>query len=94
MSLLKRIEDKGAVLEWSPVASRPDLVALGTKVQNNLQLFYTCIYTLFLFCSLFRILLVSASMTTEEKLSCTVLIFRIQVVQQRNYLETLVPSKF
>jgi hypothetical protein len=32
MSLLKQIEDKGAVLEWSPVLSYPNLVALGTKV--------------------------------------------------------------
>jgi hypothetical protein len=32
MSLLKEIEDKGAVLEWSPVAAHPNLVALGTKV--------------------------------------------------------------
>ena len=32
MSLLKQIEDKGAVLEWSPVAQHANLVALGTKV--------------------------------------------------------------
>jgi hypothetical protein len=32
MSLLKQIDDKGAVLEWSPVSSKPNLVALGTKV--------------------------------------------------------------
>ena len=32
MSLLKQIEDKGAVLEWSPVAEYANLVALGTKV--------------------------------------------------------------
>jgi hypothetical protein len=32
MSLLKQIEDKGAVLEWSPVAEYASLVALGTKV--------------------------------------------------------------
>ena len=31
MSLLKEIEDKGAVLEWSPVVGRPNLAALGTK---------------------------------------------------------------
>eukprot|EP01038_Epipyxis_sp_PR26KG_P012063 gene12063-16144_t len=31
MSLLKQIEDKGAVLEWSPLAAYPNLVALGTK---------------------------------------------------------------
>ncbi|KAJ1425674.1 hypothetical protein B484DRAFT_451002 [Ochromonadaceae sp. CCMP2298] len=31
MSLLKQIEDKGAVLEWSPVAEYANLVALGTK---------------------------------------------------------------
>ena len=34
MSLLKQIEDKGAVLEWSPVLSYPNLVALGTKVKK------------------------------------------------------------
>ena len=32
MSLLKQINDKGAVLEWCPVKSKPNLVALGTKV--------------------------------------------------------------
>jgi hypothetical protein len=32
MSLLKQIDDKGAVLEWSPIAKCPNLVALGTKV--------------------------------------------------------------
>ena len=31
MSLLKQIDDKGAVLEWSPIASQPNMVALGTK---------------------------------------------------------------
>lgn len=34
MSLLKLIEDKGAVLEWSPVSQYANLVALGTKVRN------------------------------------------------------------
>jgi hypothetical protein len=33
MSLLKQIDDKGAVLEWSPVAQHASLVALGTKVR-------------------------------------------------------------
>ncbi len=32
MSLLKNIRDKGAILEWSPIQSQPNLVALGTKV--------------------------------------------------------------
>jgi hypothetical protein len=32
MSFLKQIDDKGAVLEWSPVASQPNMVALGTQV--------------------------------------------------------------
>lgn len=32
MSLLKVIEDKGAVVSWSPIADKPNLVALGTKV--------------------------------------------------------------
>jgi hypothetical protein len=32
MSLLSQIEDKGAVLEWSPIQALPNLVALGTKV--------------------------------------------------------------
>lgn len=31
MSLLKQIDDKGAVLSWSPLSSIPNLVALGTK---------------------------------------------------------------
>jgi len=31
MSLLKQIEDKGAVLEWSPIVQNANLVALGTK---------------------------------------------------------------
>ena len=31
MSLLRRIENKGCVLEWSPIALQPNLVALGTK---------------------------------------------------------------
>ena len=34
MSLLKQINDKGAVLEWSPIASQANLVALGTKVMK------------------------------------------------------------
>ena len=32
MSLLKRINDKGAVIAWSPLQERPALLALGTKV--------------------------------------------------------------
>ena len=35
MSLLKQIDDKGAVLEWSPVRGKPNLVALGTKVSSS-----------------------------------------------------------
>lgn len=35
MSLLKQIDDKGAVLEWSPVPSQANLVALGTKVRSQ-----------------------------------------------------------
>jgi len=31
MSLLKQIDDKGAVLEWSPYAERASMVALATK---------------------------------------------------------------
>ncbi len=31
MSLLKQINDKGAVLAWSRLAAHPNLVALGTK---------------------------------------------------------------
>ena len=34
MSFLKQIDDKGAVLEWSPIAGQPNLVALGTKVNE------------------------------------------------------------
>ena len=33
MSLLKQIDDKGAVVEWSPIASNANIVALGTKVR-------------------------------------------------------------
>jgi hypothetical protein len=32
MSLLKQINDKGAVVEWCPLAEHGNLVALGTKV--------------------------------------------------------------
>jgi hypothetical protein len=35
MSLLKEISDKGAVLEWSPLMSNPNWVALGTKVNES-----------------------------------------------------------
>ena len=31
MSLLKQIDDRGAVLEWSPYAERASMVALATK---------------------------------------------------------------
>ena len=31
MSLVKEIEDKGATLAWSPVATAPNFVALGMK---------------------------------------------------------------
>lgn len=34
MSLLKRINDKGAVIAWSPLRERPALLALGTKVST------------------------------------------------------------
>jgi hypothetical protein len=33
MTLLKEITDKGAVLEWSPIADTARVVALGTKVR-------------------------------------------------------------
>lgn len=42
MSLLKNIPDKGAVLAWSRLSDKPHLVALGTKVSNNL---FSCRYT-------------------------------------------------
>ena len=32
MSLLKQIDDKGAVLEWCPIAGNANMVSLGTKV--------------------------------------------------------------
>jgi hypothetical protein len=32
MSFLKQIDDKGAVLAWSPVPHMPNVVAIGTKV--------------------------------------------------------------
>lgn len=35
MSLLKQIDDKGAVLAWSPISSYPNLVALGTKESSG-----------------------------------------------------------
>jgi hypothetical protein len=31
MSLLKQIDDRGVVLEWSPFRNKPNLVALATK---------------------------------------------------------------
>jgi hypothetical protein len=43
MSLLKQIEDKGAVLQWSPVASDPNFVVFGTKVTKTI-IFYVEIY--------------------------------------------------
>jgi hypothetical protein len=36
MALVRQIEDKGAVLEWSPVPQFPNLVALGTKVSSGI----------------------------------------------------------
>jgi hypothetical protein len=55
MSLLKQIDDKGAVLEWSPVASQPNLVALGTQVKfHNIPNYYSftiqCTYIIVGFC--------------------------------------------
>ena len=41
MSLLKTINDKGAVLEWSPISSKPNVVAIATKVSNNIMLIIT-----------------------------------------------------
>ena len=35
MSLLKQIDDKGAVIEWSPLYTHSNMVALGTKVSNR-----------------------------------------------------------
>lgn len=32
MSLLKQIDEKSAVLAWSPLSNNPNMVALGTKV--------------------------------------------------------------
>jgi hypothetical protein len=70
MSLLKQIDDKGAVLEWSPVASQPHLVALGTKVRSYFNFaigkwnITACIVT--------RILLDLDSMITAESLNCTI----------------------
>jgi len=37
MSLLKQIEDKGAVLSWSPISSHASMVALGTKDSGGLS---------------------------------------------------------
>ena len=37
MSFLKQIEDKGAVLDWSPISGLPNVVALGTKVEAILS---------------------------------------------------------
>lgn len=41
MSLLKQIDDKGAVVEWSPIASHSNMVALGTKVSPRALTFHT-----------------------------------------------------
>ncbi len=37
MSLLKQIDDKGAVLAWSPLQTYGNFVALGTKVGSVYQ---------------------------------------------------------
>lgn len=36
MSLLKQIDDKGVVLEWSPISSQSNLVAVGTKDSSGI----------------------------------------------------------
>jgi protein transport protein SEC31 len=39
MALLKQIDDRGAVMAWSPKLEYPNLVALGTKVESGMQSF-------------------------------------------------------
>lgn len=43
MSLLKQIDDKGAVLEWCPIAGNSNMVALGTKVPLHIILVFLCL---------------------------------------------------
>lgn len=45
MSLLKQIDERGAVLEWSPIAQHANLVALGTKVSLQVVMFILHIAT-------------------------------------------------
>lgn len=59
MSLLKQIEDKGAVLEWSPVANHSNLVALGTKVRK----FRSCVI---LYCKVFIISFVPLTLNLQQ----------------------------
>ena len=73
MSFLKEIEDKGAVLDWCPVSTYPNLVALGTKVFfdfvfNHIILYLFCYFPI-VFCN--RILLVVDSMTLVALWNCT-----------------------
>jgi hypothetical protein len=39
MTLITQIEDKGAVVAWSPVGEYADVIALGTKVSSYNLLF-------------------------------------------------------
>lgn len=69
MSLLKQIDDKGAVLEWSPISQNPNLVALGTKVLlYNIPMNNQSILTVLLI----RIHLELGLMIMVANLNCTV----------------------
>ena len=57
MALLKQIDEKGAVLAWSPKFEYPNLIALGTKV--DIKLFFLLSHVLN------RILRALDLMTTE-----------------------------
>ena len=70
MSLLKQIEDKGAVLEWSPISSNANLVALGTKVNVSWVRCHRPILTLCCFLRIFRIPLVQDLTITAVNWSC------------------------
>lgn len=37
MTLITQIEDKGAVVAWSPIGEHADVIALGSKVRNILN---------------------------------------------------------
>ena len=46
MTLITQIEDKGAVVAWSPIVEYADVIALGSKVRFSFSslLFFNCVY--------------------------------------------------